>query len=126
MKQYVIAALTVLLFSAPAGADLDRFYCALGTTFGASTNTSCNSLPRGKTSSVKAYGAWLNLTNRVSAPSCIAASIAGRVNSLGNESNVELRLQIGASCTAGEKRITMYRPSLTGTDSDSFLITVVP
>ncbi len=113
------ATAVLLLLAAPAAiADVSSFDCFKGS------NVSCKQLKRGNDYVLAAYGSWLDITNSVSAPSGITASIMDKGGGPANP-RVRIRLQISSSCSPGDKRITMRRPALGGTDSDTVAVTVV-
>jgi hypothetical protein len=130
MKRFMMAALVVSVAGvSTASAEVGNFGCRTGsnTTAGdGGDNISCNQLKRGETYTLRAQGSWLDITSSVTGPTCVAASIIKKVGVVGMIGTIYVRLQMASNCALGDKRITLRRPALGGTDSDSIMVKVVP
>jgi hypothetical protein len=118
MKHVLIGL--ILVVGAPAAhADVREFKCWAG-----STEVSCKQLKKGNDYSLSAHGSWLDTTSSVTATSCVTASI---ISKAGGPlwPRIAVRLQISSACSAGDKRVTLKRPALGGTDSDVIAVTVI-
>ncbi len=121
MSRWLLVSITVLLPTL-AHADLRSAECRVSA---GGARVALTALKKGETYLCTATGAWLDLTNAVTAPSGLSVSVVDKGGALTSSAWVRVRVQVGTGSSTGDKRIVLKRPAPGGTDTDNFLVTVV-